>query len=66
MDISSSSMVSSAVAGISSESGDAQVAVLKKALDSQAQAAAGLIDALPQPPSLATTGSLGTRVNTYA
>jgi hypothetical protein len=42
------------------------VAVLKKALDAQRIAAAGLIAALPPVPELATEGSLGTRVNTFA
>lgn len=39
--------------------------VLKSALDIQAASAAALIQALPQP-QLATSGSLGTLVNTYA
>jgi len=38
--------------------------VLKKALDSQAQTAAALIQALPQPP--AATGNVGRNVNTTA
>jgi len=45
------------------------IAVLKKALATQASAAATLLQALPQPqaqPALATTGSLGTQVNTFA
>lgn len=45
--------------------GTAAVAVLKKALQAQASSAAQLIQALPQP-ALATSGTLGTRVNTYA
>ena len=40
-------------------------AVLKSALNIQAASAAALIQALPQP-QLATSGSLGTLVNTYA
>jgi Putative motility protein len=38
---------------------------LKKALDLEAAGAAALIQALPQP-ALATSGSVGTKVNTYA
>ena len=45
--------------------GAASVLVLKKALDMQASSAAQLIEALPQP-ALATSGTLGTQVNTYA
>ena len=44
----------------------AQVLVLRKALDQQASGAAALIEALPQPQPLATSGSLGRNVNTYA
>ena len=48
--------------------GNAAVMVLNKAMDIQAAAAAQLIAALPQvpQPALATSGSLGTQVNTYA
>ncbi|HTE42059.1 MAG TPA: YjfB family protein [Steroidobacteraceae bacterium] len=42
------------------------MAVLKKALDAQKMVAAGLLQALPPVPELATEGSVGTRVNTYA
>ncbi|HNZ92405.1 MAG TPA: putative motility protein [Acidovorax sp.] len=43
------------------------IAVLKKALATQASAAATLLQALPQAqPALAATGTLGTQVNTYA
>ena len=45
--------------------GVASVLVLKKALDMQAASAAQLIQALPQP-ALATSGTVGTRVNAYA
>ncbi|GAB3358790.1 MULTISPECIES: YjfB family protein [Giesbergeria] len=40
--------------------------VLKKSMDMQESAAATLLQALPQVPPLATSGSLGTQVNTYA
>jgi hypothetical protein len=42
------------------------IAVLKKALDAQKIVAAGLLEALPPIPQLATEGSLGTRVNVFA
>lgn len=45
--------------------GSASLMVLDKAMDIQAASAAQLIAALPQP-ALATSGHLGTRVNTYA
>jgi len=61
--ISSSTAVSSAVSQVSAES-QRSVLVLKKALDSQAQTAAALIQALPQPP--AATGNVGRNVNTTA
>lgn len=43
---------------------DAQVSILKKTMDTQAAAAVQLIDPMALP--LATEGSLGTNVNTYA
>jgi hypothetical protein len=46
--------------------GQASLVMLRKTLDLQASSAAQLIQALPQPPALATSGSLGSRVNTYA
>lgn len=52
-------------ADLGSVQGTAAVAVLKKALQVQASSAAQLIQALPQP-ALATSGTLGTRLNTYA
>ena len=45
--------------------GQAALSVLKKALDMQASSAALMLQALPQP-ALATSGTLGTQVNTYA
>jgi Putative motility protein len=45
--------------------GAAAVSMLKKALDVQEAAAAQLIAALP-PVALATSGTVGTRVNTFA
>jgi hypothetical protein len=63
-----SAQVDSAVAS-SSTSDAVSVLALKKAISSQASAALGLIQALPQPPSmleLATSGNIGTRVNVFA
>lgn len=62
MNIASSAGVQAAVASSSA----ASVLVLRKALDQQASGAAELMAALPQQPSLATSGSLGRNVNTYA
>ena len=64
------SVTSATVANVSSADlgtvqGQAAVSVLKKALDLQASSAAQLIESLPQP-ALATSGPLGTQVNTYA
>jgi len=46
--------------------GSAQILVMKKALDQQATNAAQLLQALPQMPQLASSGSLGRNVNTFA
>jgi hypothetical protein len=45
--------------------GSAALMVLNKAMDIDAASAAQLIAALPDP-ALATSGTLGTQVNTYA
>ena len=64
------SIVSTSTALASRQTSDAiNITVLKKALDIQADAAATMIAALPQPPkveALATSGSLGTQPNTFA
>jgi hypothetical protein len=44
----------------------AEVLVLKKAMDIQEAGALALLQALPPVPQLATEGTLGTQVNTYA
>ena len=60
------STVSTSTALASRQTSDAiNITVLKKALDVQASAAATLLQALPQP-ALATSGTLGTQVNTFA
>lgn len=66
MNIASTPAVQAATAAAQSDTADqVNIMVLKKALDTQAVAALGLIQALPQPP-LASQGSLGTKVNTFA
>lgn len=66
MNIASTSAVQAATSATQgSVTSNAQVLVLKKALDSQAAGALGLINAIPQQPPLASSGSLGTKVNTY-
>ena len=60
------SIVSTSTALASRQTSDAiNITVLKKALDVQASAAATLLQALPQP-ALATSGTPGTQVNTFA
>lgn len=67
MSLSNDMSVSAAVSATqSSTAGDLQMMVLNKALNSQAASAVTLINAVPKPPTLATEGSLGTRLNTYA
>jgi len=67
MNIASSSSVQSASAAAQSANSDAvNILVLKKALDLQAVNAATLLQALPPAPPLATSGSVGTRVNAFA
>lgn len=68
--MSSIAPVSAVQAASSLEAGTVQSAVaikvLRSSLDQQAATAAQLIDAIPQPPTLATSGSVGTRLNTVA
>lgn len=66
------SIVSTATTLASAKTSDAlNMVVLKKALDIQAVSAATMLDAMQQSmpqqqPSLATTGTLGTQLNTFA
>lgn len=67
MNISSTPAVQSATSAAAAPASDAvNVLVLKKALNIQAAAAATLLQALPQTPALASAGSVGTRLNTFA
>lgn len=68
MDVSlSSAIIATATQQASASTGDAlNVLVLKKALDMQKDSAAQMLGALTQPVPLATSGALGTQVNTWA
>lgn len=66
MNISGSTSVQAATSAAQSDAADSvNILVLKKALDIQATTATTLLQALVQPP-LATEGSVGTKVNTFA
>ena len=66
MNISNTPSVQSATTAAQTQSADAvNMLVLKKALDTQAAAAISLLQAIPQPP-LASQGTVGTRLNTFA
>ncbi len=66
MNIANTPAVQSATAAAQGQTADAvNILVLKKALDTQAAGAVTLLQALPQPP-LATQGTLGTQLNTFA
>lgn len=67
MDIANSTSVSVVSGQAQGETADAvNLLVLRKALDVQAEGAMALLNALPQPPALATEGSLGRNLNVYA
>lgn len=63
--VSSATVTNASSADPGTIQGSASMMVLKKAIDQQAASAAQLIAALPQP-ALATSGTVGTKVNTYA
>lgn len=63
--ISSASSVAPTTAPAGSLQASAGISVMKKAASLQANAVATLLEGLVQPP-LATSGALGTQVNTYA
>jgi hypothetical protein len=66
MNISNTPAVQTATAGAQGSNADAvNMLVLKKALTMQAASAATLLQAIPQPP-LATQGSVGRQLNTFA
>ena len=66
MNVSSSTTVQAATAAAqASPSDEVNMLVLKKAINQEASSVTQLLQALPQPP-LATQGSVGTKVNTFA
>lgn len=65
MDISSVGSVSSAMSQAQTDEAVA-IAVLKKAIDIQAQGAMQLIQAISQPAASTTTPTMGNGVNTFA
>ena len=67
MDITSATSVGAATVAAQADSADAvNILVLKKALNMQAAGALSLINAIPRQPALATEGTLGRNVNTFA
>ena len=64
--ISSAAAVSPVTAPVGTVQADAGISVMKKAANLQSQAVAELLQGLVPPPQLATSGPLGTQVNTYA
>ncbi|MGE5331689.1 MAG: YjfB family protein [Nitrospirota bacterium] len=66
----SNAIVNTATQMASAQTSDAvNIAMLKKALDMQQATATNMIDAMVQAmpqPQLATSGTLGTQLNTYA
>jgi len=60
----SNATVNASSADLNTAQGVASVSVLKKALKAQATSAAQLIASLP-PTALATSGTVGTQVNTF-
>ena len=63
--VSSATLTNASSANLATVQGSASLSVLKKTLDQEASTATQLIAALPKP-ALATSGSVGTTVNTYA
>jgi hypothetical protein len=63
--ITGATVANASSADLGTVQGSAAVSVLKKALHQQASSVAQLIQSLPQPP-LATSGPVGTQVNTFA
>lgn len=67
MDVSAANAVNASLIMQQAQTGqDQQMLILKKALDAQASEALQLIQSVTPTSALATEGSLGTQVNTYA
>ena len=64
--VNNATVTNASSADLSTVQGSASLMILKKAQEQQENAAAQLISALPQQPQLATEGSVGTQVNTFA
>ena len=66
--ITGATVANASSADLGTVQGSAAVSVLKKALHQQVSSVAQLIQSLPQPPQppLATSGPVGTQVNTFA
>jgi len=67
MDVSAAAMVNATLQMQQAQTvQQGQIAVFKKSMDIQATSVAQLIQSIPQPPALATSGNLGTQLNVYA
>jgi hypothetical protein len=67
MDVSPSAMVNATVQMKQAQTiQQGQIAVFKKTMDIAESSVTQLIQSIPQPPPLATSGNLGTRLNVYA
>lgn len=62
--VNSATVTNASSADLGTVQGAASVLVMKRALDAQAAGAAQLIASLPEP-ALATSGTVGTKVNTF-
>jgi len=67
MDVSPAAMVNATVQMQQAQSiQQGQIAVFKKTMDIAESSVAQLIQSIPLPPALATSGNLGTKLNVYA
>lgn len=67
MDVSAAAMVNATLQMQQAQTiQQGQIAVFKKSMDIEAASVAQLIQSIPQPPALATSGNLGTRLNVFA
>lgn len=67
MDVSPAAVVNATVQMQQAQSiQQGQIAVFKKTMDIAESSVAQLIQSIPLPPALATSGNLGTKLNVYA
>ena len=67
MDITQAAMVNATVQMKQAQTlQQGQIAVFKKSMDIAESSIAQLIQSVPQPPPLASSGNLGTKLNVYA